>query len=116
MTRDGLLNRRNLPPGRDASPRDRRPEKTLEGHGSEQSGSTWGDEAGRCHLSPVDGNAHLGDGPDLLPTSSDLDRLGTQREDLELISQRTRNHQERRTSVDQQVKSRRPPCGTGETG
>src|SRR5437879_9937479 len=93
MTRDGLLTDEAF--HRDETLRHGigGQEQALEGHGSEQSRSAWGDEAGRCHLSPVDGNAHFGDGPDLLPTSSDLYRLGTQREDLELISQRTRNHQ-----------------------
>ena len=46
-----------------------RQEETLEGHGLEQGRPVRSDEAGRGHFSPVDGDAHFGDGPDFAPAA-----------------------------------------------
>ena len=92
-----------------------RQEEAFQSDGSEQCGSARGDEAGRGHLSPVEEEADLGNRPDLPPATSRLNGLGSERCELELVGQRARNHKERGAGVHQQVESRRPARGTGET-
>ena len=90
-------------------------EEALEGHSAEQRLSAGSDEAGRGDLTSVDRDADFGDGPDLASTTSNLNRLGTQRGELELIGQCAWSNEQRRTGVDQQVNAHRSARGTGET-
>ena len=90
-------------------------EEALEGHRAEQRWSAGSDEAGRGDLTSVDRDADFGDGPDLASTTSNLNGLGTQRGELELIGQCAWSNEQRRAGVDQQVKAHRSARGTGET-
>ena len=91
-----------------------REEQALERDGAEQRRSSRRDEAGRRDFTVVDRDADLANGPDLPASSGRLDGLVTVRRQLELIGHRTRNDEQRRAGVHEQLDIFADPGGTRE--
>ena len=81
-------------------------EETLQGDGSEQRKSARGDETWGGDFALVDGEAHLGDRPGLLPSTGGLNGLVVLRDQLEIVRDGAWQDKKRRAGVDERIDRR----------